>query len=81
MENIIQTMRETFRNSFMQPQCFIGADIEEDLLHGGYDAESDKYYCRLSASGFLDCTEWHGPFDSIEESALFLVETYGEEHV
>ena len=81
MENIIQTMRETFRDSFMKPECFIGADIESELLQSDMDAESDKYYCRLSASGFLDCTEWHGPFDSREESALFLVETYGEEHV
>lgn len=78
MTNAIETMRETFRDSFMQPECFIGADIEFELMQSDMDIESDKYYCRLSASGFLDCTDWHGPFDSAEESALFLVETYGE---
>jgi hypothetical protein len=81
MKHAIETVRETFRDSFMQPECYIGADIEEELIMGGYDAEIDKIYCRLSASGFLDCTDWHGPFDTIEESAMFLIETYGEEHV
>ena len=81
MSNAIETMRETFRDSFMQPECYIGESIECELMESGMDAEADKFYCRLSASGFLDCTDWHGPFDSVEESALFLVETYGDEHV
>jgi len=78
MTNAIETMYETFRDSFMKPECFLGADIELELMHSDMDCESDKYYCRLSARGFLDCTDWHGPFDTIEESALFLVEFYGE---
>ena len=81
MSNVIQEMKDAFRDSFMQPQCYMGADIEEALLHGGYDVESDKYYCRLSASGFLDCTDWHGPFNSIEDCAECLIETYGEESI
>ena len=78
MANAIEQMRETFRDSFMQPECFIGADIEWELLQSDMDCESDKYYCRLSASGFMDCTDWHGPFDSVEESAQFLIDTYGK---
>ena len=78
MANAIETMRETFRDSFMQPECFIGADIEFELMQADMDIESDKFYCRLSASGFLDCTDWHGPFDSVAECAEWLVETYGE---
>ena len=78
MTNAIKNMRETFRDSFMQPECFMGADIEWELMQSGMDVESDKYYCRLSASGYLDCTEWHGPFDSIDECADHLVEMYGE---
>jgi len=78
MSNAIETMRETFRDSFMQPECFSGGAIEYELMQSGLDVESDKFYCRLSASGFLDCTDWHGPFDSVEDSAMFLVETYGE---
>lgn len=78
MTNAIEEMREEFRDSFMQPQCYIGADVEDALMQSDMDCESEKYYCRLSASGFLDCTDWHGPFDTIEDSAIFLVETYGE---
>jgi len=78
MENAIETMRETFRDSFMKPECYVGADIECELMQSGLDVESDKFYCRLSASGFLDCTDWNGPFDSVSECAMHLVETYGE---
>jgi len=78
MENAIEQMKTAFRDSFMQPQCYVGADIEWELMQADIDVESDKVYCRLSADGFLDCTEWHGPFDTVEESALFLIETYTE---
>jgi len=78
MTNAIEEMRETFRDSFLQPQCYIGADIEDVLVQSDMDCESDKYYCRLSANGYMDCTDWHGPFDTIEESAVCLIETYGE---
>jgi len=78
MKNSIEVMKETFKESFMQPQCYKGEDIEFELLHSGLDVESDSYYCRLSANGYLDCTEWHGPFDTIEECAEHLVEIYGD---
>ena len=34
------------------------------------------YYARLSAPGYLDCTEWAGPFGSEYKAAEYLVETY-----
>ena len=77
--NAIQTMRETFRGSFMQPQCYRGSDIEEAILEAGLDCETDGIYCRLSASGYLDCTDWHGPFATIDEAAQCLIDTYGDE--
>ena len=78
MSDAIAEMKAAFRDSFMQPECFMGADIEYDLMQSGMDVEGDKYYCRLSASGFLDCTDWHGPFDSVNDCAAYLVETYAE---
>jgi len=78
MNNSIKIMKETFKESFLQPQCYKGEDIEYELLESGLDVESNSYYCRLSANGFLDCTDWHGPFGSIEECADYLVETYGD---
>ena len=78
MENPITEMKTAFADSFMQPECYVGSDIEHELMQADMDVESDKFYCRLSASGFLDCTDWHGPFDSIEECAVHLVETYAD---
>ena len=78
MNNSIKIMKETFKESFLQPQCYKGEDIEYELLESGLDVESNSYYCRLSANGYLDCTDWHGPFGSIEECADYLVETYGD---
>lgn len=37
------------------------------------------YYARLSMPGYLDCTEWAGPFDTVEEAEEYLTDTYGDE--
>lgn len=36
------------------------------------------YGARLSASGYMDCTEW-SVFDSVQEAKDYLEETYGED--
>ena len=36
------------------------------------------YGARLSAPGYMDCTEWC-VFDSVEEAEEYLTETYGDE--
>lgn len=55
---------------------------------GATDAEGDEvwerseapgFYARLSASGYMDCTNWSGPFASVEEAEANLVETYDGE--
>jgi hypothetical protein len=74
----IQEMREAFKGQFMQPVCYRGRDIEEALIDSGMDYEEDGIYCRLSADGYLDCTDWHGPFATIEDAARFLVDTYAD---
>lgn len=79
MTNVIETMRETFRDSFMKPECYRGSDIEEAILEAGLDCEADGIYCRLSASGYLDCTDWHGPFETVADAAQCLIDTYGDE--
>ena len=73
---VIDEMKQAFAESFMKPQCFVGSDIEYELMESGMDVETDKYYTRLSADGYLDCTDWHGPFDSVEYCAEFLLDTY-----
>ena len=34
------------------------------------------YYGRLSAPGYLDCTDWHGPFDTAEEALDYVCDIY-----
>jgi hypothetical protein len=37
------------------------------------------YFGRLSAPGYLDCTEWSGPFDTEKEAKDYLTEMYGDD--
>lgn len=39
----------------------------------------NKWGARLSASGYMDCTDWLGPFDTREEAERELVYTYGDD--
>lgn len=34
------------------------------------------YFHRLSAPGYLDCTDWIGPFESLELARADFIETY-----
>ncbi len=34
------------------------------------------YYSRLSAPGYMDCTEWRGPYFTAEEALVELCELY-----
>lgn len=38
----------------------------------------EGFIARLSAPGYMDCTEWAG-FDTAEEAARYLIDTYGED--
>ena len=43
-------------------------DDGEDLPAGVYG--------RLSADGYMDCTDWHGPFETEEEAVADLLSCY-----
>jgi len=46
-------------------------------VEGLADAEYvHGYFARLSASGYMDCTEWAGPFETNAEAEEYLVDTY-----
>ena len=75
-----ERLAAAFGDSFMQPEAFRGADMGPlEVIEAGLDFEEVGVYCRLSASGFLNCTDWAGPFESLEEAADYLIETYGNE--
>ncbi len=35
-----------------------------------------KDVLRLSANGYMDCTDWGGPYDSIEHAAQSLIDMF-----
>ena len=37
------------------------------------------WFCRLSAPGYMDCTEWSGPFESEAECKDYLKQMYGDD--
>jgi hypothetical protein len=39
----------------------------------------DGIFARMSAPGYMDCTEWDGPFPTRHAAELHLAEFYGEE--
>ena len=49
------------------------------LLRGERWRKQRGWFGRLSAPGYLDSTDWSGPFDSEEEAYTFLNEIYGDE--
>ena len=71
---------------FMTPEYYHGVCVEspdgwipDDGSVESQDAECrEGWLVRLSASGYLDCTDWHGPFDSQVEALIYLVDTYAE---
>jgi hypothetical protein len=34
------------------------------------------WFCRLSAPGYLDCTDWDGPFETLEEAKEHITNTF-----
>jgi hypothetical protein len=66
---------DELENGFMRPDVeFIAGPVE------GCDIPetSGAWYGRLSAPGYLDCTEWSGPFDSDLEAWAYLLSTYAD---
>ena len=41
-------------------------------------ARKTGFFSRLSMPGYLDCTEWHGPFDTERKAAEYLEDIYGD---
>jgi len=41
-----------------------------------YTVVQGKWFARMSAPGYLDSTEWGGPFDTIEEARKYIKDTY-----
>jgi uncharacterized membrane-anchored protein len=56
----------------MSLAAFIRAsDVDANTV----DVVTGKHWARLSAPGYLDATEWAGPFETIEEAHAYMRET------
>jgi hypothetical protein len=68
-----------FMNNGPFEDLIVPAYIEADMIKDGYttaERYSGKFFCRLSAPGYMDCTDWSGPFDSIQEARDHIEQTY-----
>lgn len=52
--------------------------IEQAKELGLYELK-EGWFARLSAPGYMDATDWSGPFDSEEEAKQYLNYTYGSD--
>jgi len=79
-ERLRERLREAFADSFMKPEAFrLDESTEYALAESGLDLEPGAIYARLSAPGFLDCTEWSGPFDTLDAAADELIRLYADD--
>jgi hypothetical protein len=59
-------------DDFMTPEFVYYESAPDD----GDDDAISGWWCRLSAPGYLDCTDWHGPFDTEDDAIEYLIDTY-----
>ena len=73
------TLREVEESLEMLNAGFMTPDIQ-DFMEDDPETEGNGagYYHRLSAAGYLDCTEWSGPFPSEEDAVADLLLTYAD---
>lgn len=68
-----------------QADAILTNEEQEALLQytGGYTLFSaevkEGYFSRLSASGFMDCTDWNGPYETLYECIWDLFMNYFDE--
>ena len=73
---------ETTAGIFIVPGDLVGVNpsLEDlaDYVEGAPQSFEpvSGYFARLSAPGYLDATEWSGPFDPVEEAQNYIRDTY-----
>ena len=69
----VQESIGTLNYGFMKPcvESFYLSDDEAGIPEPGI-------YWRLSAPGYMDCTEWSGPFETEEEAVADMLHLYAD---
>ena len=78
-------LHSELERGFMTPEYYHGACVMTDdgwMPDDGSAADpaecGEGWFGRLSASGYLDCTDWHGPYASQAEALIALVDAYAD---
>ena len=80
----VESSLANLNEEFMQPDVQPFSQDEALELMAELDADADPsedlagYYFRLSAPGYLDCTDWSGPYQTEEEAVAELLSQYAE---
>jgi len=53
-------------------------DLGQAKEAGIYEVK-EGWFARLSAPGYLDCTDWDGPFKTEQEAKEYLIDIYGDD--
>lgn len=72
---------ETTHGTELVPCDVANLDNLADYLEGRQiedDVETvTGIFCRLSAPGYMDCTDWAGPFATLDDAMEFITDQYG----
>ena len=80
----VESSLANLNEEFMQPDVQPFSQDEALELMAELDAEVDPsddlagYYFRLSAPGYLDCTEWSGPYQTEEEAVAEMLNQFAD---
>ena len=79
----MQIIRDTSEGDIYTPEQYAEYPGNEEAAEA-YDVEPDNvdtvfgWWARLSAPGYMDCTEWIGPFESADDAGEELLSSYAE---
>lgn len=63
--------------AFMIPVCEFFSHAEAMQYLEDYADAEPGFYARLSAPGYLDATDWEGPFDREWKAIRYVCDLYG----
>lgn len=74
---------DSSRGTELIPYEYFNFDDHAQEMLNAYDYVNLElvrgWFGRLSAPGYMDCTDWSGPFDSEEEALESIKELYGDD--
>lgn len=76
-EGSMWVVEDVWGQSFSFPaDMFSKKEARNYVSHARSTESMSGIFVRLSAPGYMDCTEWDGPFTTEEEALEHLKETY-----